>query len=108
MVEAANDCFSIEILGVFENEVEARDLEIKKIMELKPCANLIIPRRLYSLQKVRMALTARDHATCNRCQYTWKPRFTNSPPRACARCKSSRWNKPRKQNLQFIENNATN
>jgi hypothetical protein len=34
--------------------------------------------------------------TCERCNHDWVPRSLDKPPKICPRCRSSYWNKSRK------------
>jgi len=41
--------------------------------------------------------------TCLHCGYTWTPRI-ETEPRACPRCKSPRWNEPKRKGGRPKEN----
>lgn len=41
---------------------------------------------------------------CNNCNYEWLPRSQKERPLICPRCKSSRWDKPRREKLNKKKN----
>jgi hypothetical protein len=76
----------------------------------------ITQETLAHMERMGLRLTFAYH--CNRCDYLWFPKdfdyygkdkhmkdiFNLAAPRACARCKSKLWNKPRKRKMRVIKN----
>src|SRR5438876_1895248 len=48
------------------------------------------------IQDINGYLPAGEPVTCLRCNNTWRPRNDVIKPKACPKCKASRWDRPRK------------